>query len=53
MPLPRMVKRVIRDILANGIPPRTVMNVNFPPVSPGRVRGVMPAILDQHKFEDS
>ena len=45
-------ERVIRDILEAGIPPRTVMNVNFPTVSPDDVRGVMPATLDQHKFGD-
>ena len=28
------------------------MKVNFPPVSPDDVRGVMPATLDQHKFGD-
>lgn len=45
-------ERVIRDILDTGIPARTVMNVNFPPVTPAQVRGVMPATLDQHKFGD-
>jgi len=43
---------VIRHILASGIPPRTVMNVNFPPVAPDAVRGIMPASLDNHKFGD-
>ena len=43
---------VIRHILDGGIPPRTVMNVNFPPVSPDKVRGIMPATLDNHKFGD-
>ena len=28
------------------------MNVNFPPVAPADVRGVMPATLDRHKFGD-
>ena len=43
---------VIRHILDGGIPPRTVMNVNFPPVSPEMVKGIMPASLDNHKFGD-
>jgi len=43
---------VIRHILDHGIPPRTVMNVNFPPGAPGTVRGIMPASLDNHKFGD-
>ena len=43
---------VIRHILKIGIPPRTVMNVNFPPVAPDAVRGIMPASLDNHKFGD-
>ena len=28
------------------------MNVNFPPVAPEDVRGIMPASLDRHKFGD-
>lgn len=43
---------VIRHILEGGIPPRTIMNVNFPPVAPDAVRGIMPASLDNHKFGD-
>ena len=43
-------ERVIRDILKAGIPPRTVMNVNFPPVSPDEVRGVLPATPDKPQF---
>ncbi|MGC6454734.1 MAG: 5'/3'-nucleotidase SurE [Candidatus Puniceispirillaceae bacterium] len=43
---------VIRHILAHGIAPRTIMNVNFPPVPPERVKGIMPASLDNHKFGD-
>lgn len=43
---------VIRHILDGGITPRTVMNVNFPPVAPDAVRGIMPASLDNHKFGD-
>ena len=43
---------VIRHLLDIGIPNRTVMNVNFPPVTPDAVRGIMPASLDRHKFGD-
>jgi 5'-nucleotidase len=43
---------VIRAILEAGIPDRTVMNVNFPPVPGDDVRGIRPATLDRHKFGD-
>lgn len=43
---------VIRHILEIGIAPRTIMNVNFPPIAAGAVKGIMPASLDQHKFGD-
>ena len=43
---------VIRHLLEAGIPERTVMNVNFPPVAPDDVKGIMPASLDRHKFGD-
>ena len=45
-------ERVIRDILKAGIPPRTVMNVNFPAVSPDEVRGVLPATPDKPQLGD-
>lgn len=45
-------ERVIRHILEIGAAPRTIMNVNFPPVAPEDVRGIMPASLDRHKFGD-
>ena len=45
-------ERVIRAILEAGIPDRTVMNVNFPPVSGSDVLGIRPATLDRHKFGD-
>ena len=45
-------ERVIRAILQAGIPDRTVMNVNFPPVPGSDVRGIRPATLDRHKFGD-
>ena len=45
-------ERVIRSILETGIPDRTVMNVNFPPVTGDHVRGIRPATLDRHKFGD-
>ena len=45
-------ERVIRSILETGIPDRTVMNVNFPPVTGDNVRGIRPATLDRHKFGD-
>ena len=45
-------ERVISHILGIGVAPRTIMNVNFPPVAPEDVRGIMPATLDQHKFGD-
>jgi 5'-nucleotidase len=43
---------VIRTILDAGIPDRTVMNVNFPPVRGTDVLGIRPATLDRHKFGD-
>ena len=43
---------VIRHILDIGVAPRTIMNVNFPPVAADAVKGIMPATLDQHKFGD-
>lgn len=43
---------VIRHILDIGVAPRTIMNVNFPPIAADAVRGIMPATLDQHKFGD-
>lgn len=43
---------VIRHILEIGVAPRTIMNVNFPPIAPDAVKGIMPATLDQHKFGD-
>ena len=43
---------VIRHILEIGMAPRTIMNVNFPPIAPDAVKGIMPATLDQHKFGD-
>jgi len=43
---------VIRTILDAGIPDRTVMNVNFPPVPGTDVLGIRPATLDRHKFGD-
>ena len=45
-------ERVIRAILEAGIPDRTVMNVNFPPLPGNEVRGIQPATLDRHKFGD-
>ena len=45
-------ERVIRSILETGIPERSVMNVNFPPVAGNDVRGIRPATLDRHKFGD-
>jgi len=45
-------ERVIRTILETGIPERSVMNVNFPPVAGNDVRGIRPATLDRHKFGD-
>ena len=44
--------KVIRHILDIGIPPRTVMNVNFPKTSPTEIKGVKAAYLDQHKLGD-
>lgn len=43
---------VIQHILEIGVAPRTIMNVNFPPIAPDAVKGIMPATLDQHKFGD-
>jgi 5'-nucleotidase len=45
-------EQVIRHILNLGIPPRTVMNVNFPKTDPASIKGVKPAHLDRHKLGD-
>ena len=45
-------EQVIRHILDLGIPPRTVMNVNFPKTDPVTIKGVKPAHLDRHKLGD-
>ena len=44
--------KVIRHILAMGIPQRTVMNVNFPKTNPTKIKGMKAAYLDQHKLGD-
>ncbi|MGA0310856.1 MAG: 5'/3'-nucleotidase SurE, partial [Candidatus Puniceispirillaceae bacterium] len=44
--------KVIRHILQLGIPPRTVMNVNFPKTNPAEIKGIKPAHLDRHKLGD-
>ena len=45
-------EQVIRHILDLGIPPRTIMNVNFPKTDPASIKGVKPAHLDRHKLGD-
>ena len=45
-------ERVIRHIMQLGIPPRTVMNVNFPKTNPADIKGLKPAHLDRHKLGD-
>ena len=43
---------VIRHLLDNGWPERTIINVNFPSCDAAMVRGIKPASLDRHKVGD-
>jgi 5'-nucleotidase len=52
LPAKRYAEDVIRHIIAQGIAPRTVMNVNFPKTDPDAIRGIKPAHLDRHKLGD-
>lgn len=41
--------KLTREVLARGLPPRTLLNVNFPA---GEPRGVRVTTLSDHRFED-
>lgn len=43
---------VMRYIMENLPAPRTVLNVNFPKLSTGRIKGIMPTTTDEHKIGD-
>ena len=42
----------MRYVLANLPQKRTVLNVNFPKLSTGRIKGIQPAAVDTHKLGD-
>ena len=43
---------VLRYVIENLPAPRTVLNINFPKLSTGRIKGIMPTITDEHKIGD-
>ncbi|GEM50012.1 5'/3'-nucleotidase SurE [Deinococcus cellulosilyticus] len=43
------IPRIVQWVYERGLPPRTLINVNFPPVKP---RGVKITFLSDYKFED-
>ena len=43
---------VMRYVLAHLPQKRTVLNVNFPKLSTGRIKGIQPAVVDTHKLGD-
>lgn len=43
---------VLRYVLGNLPARRSVLNVNFPKLSTGRVKGIMPTFTDEHKLGD-
>ena len=42
--------KLVREVSARGLPPRTLLNVNFPPGAP---RGVQVTRLSDHRYEDT
>lgn len=42
--------KLVREVLARGLPPRTLLNVNFPV---GQPKGVSVTRLSDHRFEDT
>ena len=45
-------KQVLDNALSVKLPPRHVLNVNFPSVDVSKVRGIRAAVLDSHKMSD-
>ena len=45
-------KKVLDNALSIKLPPRHVLNVNFPSVDISKVRGIQAAVLDSHKMSD-
>lgn len=45
-------KQILEMAMAIDIPARTVININFPAAYLGHVKGIRPAILDNHKVSD-
>lgn len=52
LPAKNTGEMVLRYAIANLPKPRSVLNFNFPKLSTGRVKGIMPAICDRHKAGD-
>ena len=52
LPAKEMGELVLRYGIANLPKPRNVLNVNFPKLSTGRIKGIMPVRCDQHKAGD-
>ena len=51
-PVKSVGPQVLAAALDIQIPPRTVLNINFPEARLGPVKGIKRATLDQHKFSD-
>ena len=51
-PVKTVGEKVLAAALNITIPPRTVLNINFPEACLGSVKGIKRATLDQHKFSD-
>jgi 5'-nucleotidase len=45
-----VARRLIADVLADGLPPRTMLNVNVPDVEPAALRGVRAAVLGRRRY---
>ena len=45
-------KKVLDNALSIKLPPRHLLNVNFPSVDISKVRGIQAAVLDRHKMSD-
>ena len=45
-------KKVLAEALNIKIPPRTILNINFPEAHLGPVKGIKKATLDEHKLSD-
>jgi 5'-nucleotidase len=51
-PVKSVGPQVLAAALDIQIPPRTVLNINFPEARLGPVKGIKRATLDEHKFSD-